>query len=207
MSNNNFVKGECRHCGGHLEFPANAAGETVECPHCGRPTELNATISPDKPKSFRRMGFGLGIAVFLIGVGLAAVLVRQKGKGPGVVSETQTVPASPTNNSAATVTPPASPVMAPGEERTNDFAISAVRLEKTPGSSLVYVTGKVGNLSGRQRFGVKVEFGLFDTNDNPVGKATDYQPVLEPHGDWRFKAMVMETKAVSARLNLIQEDQ
>jgi len=36
------------------------------------------------------------------------------------------------------------------------------KLEKTSGSSLVYVTGTIRNDSERQRFGVKVEFSLFD---------------------------------------------
>ena len=94
----------------------------------------------------------------------------------------------------------------PVEQRTNDFAIAAIKLEKTPGSSLVYVTGKIRNLNSRQRFGVKIEFGLFDTNDTAVGKATDYQAMLESNGDWRFKAMVMESKAASARLNSVVED-
>jgi hypothetical protein len=93
------------------------------------------------------------------------------------------------------------------EQRTNDFAISPVKLQKTPGSSLVYVTGKIRNLTGRQRFGVKVELGLFDAQTNAIGRASDYQPVLEPNGDWRFKALVMESQAASARLNTIAEDQ
>jgi len=49
MSNNEFAKGECDHCQGHLEFPAEAVGRTAPCPHCGQPTELRPLISPKKP--------------------------------------------------------------------------------------------------------------------------------------------------------------
>ena len=207
MSNNNFAKGECRHCAGHLEFPADAVGATIECPHCGQPTELVAPISTNKNNGSSRAWLGIGVAVLVVFVGLAVAIFLIKKTGRSAILETQTAPAMQTNNSAATSV---SPVVQPkplDEERTNDFSISAIKLEKTPGSSLVYVTGKIRNLSSRQRFGVKVEFGLFDTNENAVGQATDYQAVLEPNGDWRFKAMVMDSKAVSARLNSIIEDQ
>lgn len=29
-----FIKGECRHCKGHLEFPEELLGSRVNCPHC-----------------------------------------------------------------------------------------------------------------------------------------------------------------------------
>jgi len=92
------------------------------------------------------------------------------------------------------------------QELTNGFAILPFKLENSSGSSLVYVTGTVRNLSDRQRFGVKIQFALFDTNDHPVGAASDYQSVLDPHGDWRFKSLVIASKAVTARFNSIAED-
>src|ERR1035441_2953229 len=30
----NESKCDCQHCGGHIAFPSEAAGQTVECPHC-----------------------------------------------------------------------------------------------------------------------------------------------------------------------------
>jgi hypothetical protein len=207
MSNNNFVKGECRHCAGHLEFAADAAGETIQCPHCGQPTELVLPVSAIKTGGSGRMRFGMAVAVFVVLVGLAAVFFLLKKNGSAANPADQTTSASQTNTSA----PPAASLVIetkpPAGKLTNDFTISAFKLEKTPGSSLVYVTGKIQNLSDRQRFGVKVEFALFDTNNNAVGHATDYQPVIDPHGDWRFKALVMDSKAVSAELGSISEDQ
>jgi uncharacterized OB-fold protein len=205
MSNNNFVKGECRHCAGHLEFPADAAGATTACPHCGQQTELVPSVSPNKTNRSSRVVFGAGLAglaVFVVVAGIAAAVFLVKPSGHSKISETQA--ASPVLTATSTV--PVAPAVE-AEERTNDYAIAAIKLEKTPGSSLVYVTGKIRNLTGHQRFGVKIEFGLLDAGGRAVGKATDYQPVLEPNGDWRCKALVMDSKAASARLDSIHEDQ
>jgi hypothetical protein len=39
-------KCECQHCGEHIAFPSEAAGQTVECPHCKNETLLS--ILPDE---------------------------------------------------------------------------------------------------------------------------------------------------------------
>jgi ribosomal protein L7/L12 len=36
-------KCDCQHCGGHIAFPSEAAGQTVECPHCKCETLLSPT--------------------------------------------------------------------------------------------------------------------------------------------------------------------
>ncbi len=105
----------------------------------------------------------------------------------------------------AATNPPAVAVIE--EKTTNGFALSALKLEKTPGSSLTYVTGTIRNLNDRQRFGVKAEFALLATNGTAAGKASDYAPTLEKNGVWKFKALVMESKAATATLNSIREDQ
>jgi len=199
MSTNNFVKGECRHCAGHFEFPAEAASETITCPHCGQPTELVLSVPTNKTSGSRRLIFGLGLAMFIIATGLVVLYLRQSPGSAAIPKAT----AAPTNQPSLVVVP-AAPA---DEERTNDFAISAIKLEKTPGSSLVYVTGKIRNLGDNRRFGVKVELNLFDANDNLVGKAKDYQPLLEPAAEWHFKALILDGNAVSARLSSIVEDQ
>jgi uncharacterized OB-fold protein len=206
MSDINFVKGECRRCAGHLEFAAAAVGETIACPHCGQRTELIASVSPDKINGSRSKRLVIAAVVLVALSGLTAEFFLEKKTGGGAVSETQAAPAATSNASGLPVTSSVMQPKPPVEQRTNDFAIAAIKLEKTPGSALVYVTGKIRNLNSRQRFGVKIEFGLFDTNDTAVGKATDYQAMLESNGDWRFKAMVMESKAASARLNSVVED-
>jgi hypothetical protein len=218
MSNPEFVKGACRRCGGHIEFPAAAAGSTVPCPHCGQPTALAPTgplpvQAPDRAVTSRRAWLGVTVAVLVAAASVtAAFLWKQRARpnvaAPGVVSAAKP-PASPepTNAPVTTNVPVVAPVVPPPriEAQTNDFAILPFGLEQTPGSSLVYVTGTVRNLSDQQRFGVKVEFGLFDANDTPVGSATDYQSVLDPHAEWHFRALVMASKTVSARFRAIGE--
>ncbi len=207
MSNRDFVKGECGHCAGRVEFPAEALGQSVPCPHCGQITELAEAGSPGKPRNSRRLWLGIGLGVGLAAAGLAgALLWRQKAVGGGVSEATPPATAQ-SNLPAASAASPVVPAEAQMQVLTNDFALLPFKLEPTPGSSLVYVTGTIRNLSDRQRFGVKVEFGLLDTNDKGIGSATDYQSVLDPRAEWRFRAMVMESKAASARFNSIVEDQ
>lgn len=40
MSDEMFCLASCEHCGQHIEFPAEAAGVKVACPHCARETTL-----------------------------------------------------------------------------------------------------------------------------------------------------------------------
>lgn len=207
MSTNNFVKGACRQCAGHLEFPADAAGETAACPHCGQPTELVALILPNKLNGSRRRWLGIGLAAAAILIALAAAFLGMHKVDHAAAPAISTIHPAQSNGSHVSLASPIVQTNPPIETRTNDFALLPFKLEKTPGSSLVYVIGTLRNLSSRQRFGVKVEFGLFDINDVAVGTATDYQRMLEPNGDWHFKALVMQSKTASARLNSILEDQ
>ena len=43
-----LLKGSCRHCGGHIEFPASSLGDTILCPHCAQSTLL--TIQEPREK-------------------------------------------------------------------------------------------------------------------------------------------------------------
>jgi len=200
-----FVKGLCRQCGGHLEFLAEAAGAVIECPHCGKATELTlaGAAQPAKSRAVR-----LSIAAVAGIAAVLGVLFWLKLQGDTPRAEPLIANAGATVQSNAPMAAVVAPVTnaPPSETVTNELALSPFKLEKTPGSSLVYVIGTVRNLSGRQRFGVKIEFELFDAETNAVGKANDYQSMLDPHGEWHFKALVMESKAVSARLSSITED-
>ncbi|HSY20106.1 MAG TPA: DUF4429 domain-containing protein [Candidatus Acidoferrales bacterium] len=44
------AKCDCQHCGGHIAFPSEAAGQTVECPHCKNETLLS--LPPDETSQF-----------------------------------------------------------------------------------------------------------------------------------------------------------
>ena len=47
MSDTAIAKCPCSHCGLHLEFPIEAAGAQIDCPGCGRPTELVAAAAEE----------------------------------------------------------------------------------------------------------------------------------------------------------------
>ena len=192
MNQTEFSKCECRHCAGHIEFPAAAGGEIVACPHCWQPTELPPPVTPKKsPRSL----LVVGIVPVVLATIAAAILFLKR---PALVSVPEKIFSVATNFPATKVVE---------EATTNGFAFSTLQLEKTPGSSLVYVTGTIRNLNDRQRFGVKAEFNLLTTNGATAGKASDYAPTLEKNGVWKFKALVMESKAATATLNFIREDQ
>src|SRR2546423_15082904 len=87
------------------------------------------------------------------------------------------------------------------------FGVGPVDLEKVKGSSLVYATGTLTSLTNRQRYGVKIELDLLDGSGKKVGQAKDYQQVMEPNGQWHFKALVVDSKAASAKVASVKEDQ
>jgi hypothetical protein len=190
MTETGFSKCECRHCAGHIEFPKNAAGQTVPCPHCGRLTELGA-------KPGKRSFLPLIIAIFLF------VLIS--GLAIWFMLPTKNEPRAGLQNNPSAVTN--SPVMKNHVDEiiTNQFSVSGVKLTKTTNSSLIYVTGKVRNLSDQKRFGVKVEFSLLTASAASAGNASDYASSLDPNSDWNFKALVLDSKAATARFSSVAE--
>jgi len=46
MSGELHAKCACQNCGRHIEFPMDAAGLTVDCPHCQKPTQLSFEAPP-----------------------------------------------------------------------------------------------------------------------------------------------------------------
>ena len=199
MTESDFLKIECRHCAGHIEYPAGSGGETIACPHCGQAMALpGGTVAAVEPPRYRLRSLLLILWLAIIAVTVAIVLLKRHASTP--VAEK-----APEKSVAAVVPAPA--VKLGGETTTNGFAVSVPKLEKTPGSALVYVAGTVRNLTDKQRFGVKAEFGLIDSNGVSAGAASDYTATLEPNGTWKFKALVMGSKAAQARLNSIRDDQ
>jgi hypothetical protein len=206
MNRTKYLKGSCQHCGGRLEFLADHIGMTVPCPHCKQETELLLSAPPEEPTLPRRTLIWTGIAVVVLGLGFGGALIALKRAQRWAESQkkhatAESVPAvevstnSPTPEAAQT-------------SSADSLAVSGVTLEKTPGSSLVYAVGTLKNSSTRQRFGIKVELELRDASDKAVGIASDYRQVLEPGAEWKFKALVVDSKtAVSAKVSSIREDQ
>jgi hypothetical protein len=67
--------------------------------------------------------------------------------------------------------------------------------------------GTVRNDSDHQRFGVRLELDVFDGAGKRIGPAKDYVPVIEPHKEWRFRALVPFARTVSAKVAKITEQE
>jgi hypothetical protein len=199
MNRPKYLKGECQHCRGNLEFPVELIGTTTSCPHCQQETELMLPRPPEEP-AFSRKALVLTLAAIFIMIGALVAtmlglrhyqkLLANKRAVANAQSPPMTAPAILQSNAPPAAVPEAGTVQ-------SDFQISPVTLEKAPGTSLVYAVGTVKNLRDKQRFGVKVELDLLDASGQKVGSAHDYQQVLEPNGEWRFKAMLIEDKKAS----------
>ena len=206
MSKTKLLKGECQHCGGHLEFPPEMAGLQGPCPHCGEQTDLLLAPPAEEPTVPRRTVIWAVIGIVILGLGLLGSLAAlrraekwaaRKKHQPEITSS---VPGETNSVAAETST-------AEGLTEQNDFAASAVTLETTEGTSRVYATGTLKNKTERKRFGVKVELDLLSSTDDKLGTATDYKAVIEPGAEWRFRALVLDAKATSARIASIKEEQ
>jgi len=81
-----------------------------------------------------------------------------------------------------------------------------VTLEKTAGSHLVYAVGKLRNESDHERFGVKVELDVFNDARERIGTATDYTSSIDAGKEWRFKALVTDRAAKTAKLTSVKEN-
>src|SRR5262245_8716222 len=105
MNKTKHLKGHCQACGGHLEFPAELAGTSVDCPHCGKSTDLWLAPPPEEPTIPRRTVIWTLITVFILLSGLAGAVIALKRaeRRAAVKRETNqaTTAASPSNSEQA----------------------------------------------------------------------------------------------------------
>ena len=216
MSEPQFLKCTCAHCGGHIEFPAEGVGVTVDCPHCAGAVLLTATpppvlgtaqpprapvATPTAPaagapasgsgKRGRLIG---GIAAVFLLVVVAGVVKKFRGKS----SSSDGAAVGKTVKPGAVPPPPEPepPPRVPGE----DLQVLKQQIQKAEQGSLRYVSGVVTNHGDRQFFNVKVEFEMLNTNGQVVGNATDYLGNLAPHTAWNFRAQILDRDAAKLRL-------
>ena len=210
MGNIKYLKAECQHCGVHIEFPADHIGMVVPCPACSKETELLLPTPPEEPTLPRRVLVYTGVAVLILVLGLIATLIGLKRaerwasrRAKPVITEPGLAMATNERSQPSESATNAQPDTAV----QNGFEVSPVELQKASGSSLVYAVGKVKNTLDKQRFGVRVELELLNADGQKVGTGRDYRQVLEPGAQWEFKALVMDSKAASARVAEIKEEQ
>jgi len=205
----NYFKCHCQRCGGHIEFPSNGAGVTIDCPHCGKKTVLGVAGGGAKSrKSNKLLWVGLSVAL-AVGGGAVVVLRIQKPKEtvlarPAKVEAPAVLPEN-TNKPVAQPIPISQP--APAAETISDFDVSKISLQKVPGSSLVYAVGTAKNTVGRQRFGVKIELNQLDENDKNLGVISDYASVVDPQKPWQFKAVLTSPHVAKVTVAGIKEQQ
>ncbi len=204
MGSTKYLKGECQTCGGHLEFPAEVAGLTADCPHCGKQTDLLLATPKEEPVVSSRAVVWLVITAIILVLGAGGLWYAWQ-KAQKWAAQKQTARASQSTNETAAPVTGSNVAAAPGAP--GGFVTSDVKLEKTPGSSLIYAVGNVKNALDKQRFGVRVELELLDAAGKKLGTAKDYQQVLEPKAEWQFKALVVDKSAASARLLSVKEEQ
>jgi len=175
-----------------------------EEPTANAATETGAT----RPKS-RLTQAALLILLLAVSAGLLSYwrqFIRERPlEGTRNPSAQSLQPAAATNPAPEKATSP--PAASKPPKSIDDLKPGPIVLEKTKGSSLVYAVGVLKNDSEHQRFGVNIELELSDSRGNRVGMAKDYRAVLEPGQQWRFRALVLDSKAVSARVVRIREEE
>jgi hypothetical protein len=196
-----FLKCDCSHCGGHIEFPADGIGNTIPCPHCGADTELTLPAPdialPGYSSSLKWAMAGLIILVLgVLGVFIALNLAQRILRNPPTIegvkqrSEPAGLPASPESQWLV---------------HSNHFTSSKVTIEAQPGSTLVYALGTLKNQIETQRFGVTVELDLFDATGRKIGTAQDYREIIEGRGEWKFRALLVIPNVAAAQVRSIRD--
>lgn len=219
MSDTKYLKGSCQHCDNHIEFPAEAAGSVIACPHCGNQVTLIAAvpITSQKRSQPTVLLTIIGIVAFIAAIGAGWFVWKQKRDSTSSASSTLAVANTSSNSAdsstASTSTPNTntasiSQTGAKKPKSPSDLTVGDIQLQKTKGSSLVYAIGTLKNNSDYQRFGVRLELELYDASGNKLStKAQDYANVIEPHHDWQFRALVVDSKATSAKVGSVKEDE
>jgi hypothetical protein len=150
------------------------------------------------------------VILLLAGAIAGIVFFLQRNKSSAATTlppSTNAIPGSITNLTTDTsVTPTAQPPPKPVKS-LDDLKSSEVIFEKTKGSSLVYASGTITNASDFQRFGIRVELDVFNPKGARIGSAQDYTDLIEPRQEWRFRALLPDPKAASAKIASIKEDQ
>jgi uncharacterized paraquat-inducible protein A len=89
-----YLKVGCQHCKGHIEYPSELGGQSIECPHCKQMTTLPPPpFSPPPPviqqpvrTSVIKESSMVGVGCLLQGLGAVCLLVAgitfKSGFGP-----------------------------------------------------------------------------------------------------------------------------
>lgn len=219
------LKIECPHCAQRtvLTDPQTAvpvdSSLVTEHVEAQRPAEnspqvprtLDIELRPTRSRAVLFIVLAAGIAA-LAGGGLwysKSGPGRSQGQTASGGRPPSTTPAKPGTPSMTSNTGnPAEDGKSPeaGDKSLDDLKPGNVTLEKAKSGSLMYAVGTVKNDSPHQRFGVKVEIEFTDAKGRAAGKASDYTQLIEPRQEWRFRALVLDAKAVRGKVVALHED-
>jgi len=212
MLNESFLKCACRNCGGHIEFPKEALGQTISCPHCSNQTDLFTDASVANPVSIAEnksplrksrwpmLVIGSLALAGTLGWGFLATKRNAEAVRPGTILGSQQKMSGADEQKANLATQETE------LPTRNGLECSPIILQKKNDSRLLYAIGTIRNKTDHQCFGVKVEMDVFDERDSKLGSASDYIQVIEPGQNWNFTALLTDPKAVRATLTAIKEN-
>jgi predicted RNA-binding Zn-ribbon protein involved in translation (DUF1610 family) len=217
MSDSKYLKGSCQHCNNHIEFPAEATGSVVSCPHCGNQVTLIADSPTVSQKSSQPTALFavIGAVAIIVLIGAGWFFWKQKrGSTPSLSSAPAVANTGSNAADSSTASTPNTNAASTAQTTTkkpkspSDLSVGNIDLQQTKGSSLIYAIGTLKNDSDYQRFGIRLELDLYDANGQKLStKAQDYANVIEPHHDWQFRALVVDSKAKSAKVGAIKEEE
>src|SRR5713101_4050717 len=116
MSAISYLKCSCQQCGRHIEFPADAIGTSVDCPHCGWPTELTLPAPPEQsaPSPGNLTWPLIGLCVLFVGLRMVKQLALKERSGTSGPLATK---------STNTLAKAGSPAVTSPSISTNDFKV------------------------------------------------------------------------------------
>ena len=192
------LRGQCQHCGGRFDFPAEIIGNPGTCPHCGKDTEMmleRPKVESDVPK---RMVIYSVLAVVILGLGLVAATVALKRARSMARSKN---PPGVLPGSSGTRTVSGGPFVV----QTNDFYVTAATVQKPAGEPLPLAFGVLSNGLSRPRLGVQLTFDVLDARGLKIGTTMDSIILVEPLGKWQFRAPLLQTNAAGVRFASVRE--
>lgn len=139
----------------------------AQCPDCGTAVKAPALVE-EKPNWFRRVGAALVIILALVAAWRWGEYYLSVRPKRG----------------------------ADGKPAVEGVTILSQKLDKQPGTALMFVRGTVTNHSDVPYFGVKVECDLLDKNGVSLGKFSDTRMVLDPHKLFPFNIALLDPDAV-----------
>lgn len=143
-------------------------------------------LQPQQSKAGILVAIILGLFVFIVIAGVIGSAITSTT----TTSTTANDPADTTYSSSTDSTPSSS------TEPSEDLSMGDWEFEYEEYAT--YIVGTVTNNTDRTYSYAQVEFNLYDNANNQVGSAMDNINNLEPHGTWRFKAIVLENEKVAS---------